>query len=131
MCRSRDGMQISFCQVTVQTARWYSRISSWSLFDLLNYEGFSLSVTASARGTTDALHPLMLHSNSCTRIIVVGPFIWRGERFGFEPSPARQEAEMESLRLFTSDPAFTVKQTNKQKTYNIRQLWSLGSSICK
>jgi len=49
------------------------------------------------------------------------------------PSPVRHEAEMESLRLFTftaKEPAFTLK-LKKNKKHNIRQLWRLGSSICK
>lgn len=95
------------------------------------FKAFLHSGTALVRKTTDALRPLMPHFSSCTSIVVVGPFIWRrGERFGFEPSAAGQEAEMKSPRLFTNDAAFTVKIKIKKK-YNIRQLWSLGSSICK
>lgn len=99
------------------SARWlYKLLDDMLLFPLgpsLIYwilKVFLRGGTASVKKTTDALCPLTPHSSACTSIVVVGPLIWgRGERFGFEPSPAGQEAETESLRLFTNDPAFTVK----------------------
>lgn len=130
MCRRRGGMQISFCQVAVQTARWYALISSWSLFDLSNFEGFSVQWNSlSQKDNRCSLPPhaplqrLCQHRSGWASDMGETWEIWV---WTISSRAGSWDRVSKTLHKWSS---FHCKI--KKKTYNSRQLWSLGSSICK